>query len=135
MELDAAIRATEGGSGVRVGIEARTGARWWADKIREGFFPDAGGQPEDAINDPMAVALVATLQARDAQHITAEKIDAYEQALGERIQAMLDADEAPYIAYIVGFVTGGKRIMVHVALKGTGEPRHFPLADLGRWPT
>lgn len=80
----------------QVGREARVGARWWADQIREGFFPDAGGEPGDAIEHPMAKGLVSLLQEKEMAQLTPEKVDAYEAALARRIQAMLDGDASHY---------------------------------------
>lgn len=78
------------------GIEARVGARWWADKIRQDFFPDAGAQPGDAVAEPMAVGLIGLLHEQERRSLSVDKIDAYETALARRIQAMLDEGESSY---------------------------------------
>jgi hypothetical protein len=75
---------------VSPGIEARVGARWWADKIRKGFVADAGARPGDALAHPMSVGLVSTLQRKVAESVTPEKVDAYEMALAGEIQAIID---------------------------------------------
>ena len=78
------------------GIEARTGAKWWADKIREGFALDAGAQPEDAITSAFTGYLTDLLRARDAKILTPDVIDAYEAALAREIQRMLDNGDSRY---------------------------------------
>src|SRR4051794_37580881 len=75
------------------GIEARVGARWWADKIRDGFFPDNGARSGDATKDPMALGMIATLQAKEMADVTPEQVDAYEAALARQIQAIIDEHE------------------------------------------
>ena len=71
-------------------IEARVGARWWADKIRDGFFPDNGAEPGDATKSPMALGLIASLQKKEMEQMTPEKIDVIERRLAVRIQEQID---------------------------------------------
>lgn len=66
--------------------EARTAARWWADKLRDDFTLD-NGDPEQ---HPIVGGMLALARAKNREGLTVAKIDAFERALIARVQVMLD---------------------------------------------
>lgn len=75
-----------------VGTEARTAARWWADKLRDDFTPD-NGDPEQPL---VVTALFGVAHAAERENLTAAKIDAFERSLAIRVQGLLDEDISSY---------------------------------------
>lgn len=80
----------------KAGREARTAAKWWADKIRDGFALKDGAEHYAGGLSERSAGLTDILQRKLADHITPEKVDRYEQELAERIQTeIVDAYADP----------------------------------------
>lgn len=78
----------------RVSTESRVAARWWADKLRHGFFPgdNMGFDPVASFNNPYVLGLRAMVAEINEDQLTEERIKVYEEGLARRIQAVLDRD-------------------------------------------
>lgn len=75
-----------------LGREARTAAKWWADKLRDDFTPDNGDtDPPEGSKD-----LITASRAVDRRYLSASAIDAFEAALAVRVQTMLNEEKSPY---------------------------------------
>jgi hypothetical protein len=112
-----------------LGIEARIAARWWADKIRDGFALRDGAEPYAGTLAERSGGLSDVLQCKLAEHITPEKVDRYERELAQRVQAeIVDAYGDPartmtrYFAALALSVDYGPSRMHQEALAAAGLP-------------
>ncbi len=77
---------------------AQVGAKWWADRLRTGFEPDNGSVDEEGTvanikaNNPNPFVAGLFSRTADEEQCTPERIDAFEAALAEGIQEMLDQE-------------------------------------------
>lgn len=111
------------------GREARTAARWWADKIRDGFALRDGAESYAGGLSERSGGLTDILQRKLADHVTPEKVERYEHELAERIQGeIVDAYADPsrtmttYFAALELGVDYGPSQMHADALEAAGLP-------------
>lgn len=77
---------------------AAIAAKWWADQLRTGFEPSNGSADEEGTvanilgNDPSPVMASLFSRKHDEEQCTPERVDAFETALAEGIQEMLDQE-------------------------------------------
>jgi hypothetical protein len=98
------------------GIEARVGARWWADKLRDDFALD-NADPEEPEGGRALLDLARDTARTD---LSAAKIDAFEAALAPRIQGLLEEGAGPYATAMVLSVDYGPSRMLTEALEQAG---------------
>lgn len=73
--------------------EIATAAQWWAEQLpkqKPNLADQAGAQPTDAMNHPVARGLFDVLADREAQSVTPEGIETFRVELAKGIAAMVE---------------------------------------------